>query len=309
MVVRPVSSPLIDSSYKTPLQIFSNEVMAAARKRLPNLDNAQLQKIVIDKWAKMTDREKQVYRTKSLAYAKTAAQARLAAARSAVSSESAVASSVTTSLGPTKSTVLAPRFGGAPTSSGAGVGGNTLPSDGGNHSPVAKLPEGWRRTLIQRNMGEGAGGSCYEVCLHTPTGERLRTKAELASYKQRHKLTDISEDVFQFKRTGNLPIMSKALVSGVIRRPGPTIFRPGPASVPVAPGAVVVSSSTVVPASLSTAVPVSPSTVVPVSPNTGTVVPVSHSSGGGSNMIKLAARVPSNPTTQPAVAPSEKSVR
>ncbi|MFO0007137.1 MAG: HMG-box domain-containing protein, partial [bacterium] len=73
IVSRPSSaSPLINSGYKTPLQIFSGEVMAAAKRRLPNLDNAQLQKIVVDKWTKMTDREKQVYRAKSLAYAKLA---------------------------------------------------------------------------------------------------------------------------------------------------------------------------------------------------------------------------------------------
>jgi len=233
IVSRPsATSPLINSGYKTPLQIFSGEVMAAAKRRLPNLDNAQLQKIVVDKWTKMTDREKQVYRAKSLAYAKLASgrvgeggrgppNAAVLAARPPV-----VTSTVLTTGSPrlSTSTVLTPRI---------GIPASSLPaaiavSSGAAASPglVTRLPPGWRRTLVQKKeVGESGGAGRYEVCLHTPTGERLRTKAELLSYTKRHNLDNISEDILHFRR----PVHAQVISGTVVSRPGPTVFRPGPA--------------------------------------------------------------------------------
>jgi len=52
--------------YKTPLQMFSTEVSEAIKKQLPQLSSYQVQKIVIDRWAKMSDREKHNYKQKSL---------------------------------------------------------------------------------------------------------------------------------------------------------------------------------------------------------------------------------------------------
>lgn len=91
-------------------------------------------------------------------------------------------------------------------------------------SVAGRLPPGWRRTLVQKKEVGDTGGARYEVCLHTPTGERLRTKAELLRYTQRHSLDNISEDILQFRRPGNAQIISGTVAS----RPGPTVFRPGP---------------------------------------------------------------------------------
>jgi len=46
--------------------MFSTEVSEAIKKQLPQLTSYQIQKIVIDRWAKMTEREKQNYREKAL---------------------------------------------------------------------------------------------------------------------------------------------------------------------------------------------------------------------------------------------------
>eukprot|EP00090_Calanus_glacialis_P013471 TRINITY_DN22146_c0_g1_i1.p1 TRINITY_DN22146_c0_g1~~TRINITY_DN22146_c0_g1_i1.p1 ORF type:complete len:1179 (-),score=271.67 TRINITY_DN22146_c0_g1_i1:51-3149(-) len=55
----------MDQTYKTPLQIFSSEVSNAIKKKLPQLSYSEIQKIVIDRWTRMTDSEKQIYRDKA----------------------------------------------------------------------------------------------------------------------------------------------------------------------------------------------------------------------------------------------------
>jgi len=52
--------------YKTPLQIFSSELTNALRKKLPNLNNQQIQRIIVDKWCKLNVQQKLVYRNKAL---------------------------------------------------------------------------------------------------------------------------------------------------------------------------------------------------------------------------------------------------
>ena len=55
----------LDGGTPTPVQIFTSEVTRALKKKLPNLSNPQIQRIVADKWCKMSDTEKQVYRKKA----------------------------------------------------------------------------------------------------------------------------------------------------------------------------------------------------------------------------------------------------
>jgi hypothetical protein len=109
----------------------------------------------------------------------------------------------------------------------SGAGGT-----GTGNSSLPKLPEGWRRTLVQKRNA-GRTGTRYEVCLHTPTGERLRTKEELAEYAKRHNLTNIAEDILHFKRPVTAQVVLKrpgnsAGGGGMLQRTGPTVFRPGP---------------------------------------------------------------------------------
>ena len=61
----PSHNASLDSSYRTPLQIFSSEVSNAIKKKLPQLSYSEIQKIVIDRWTRMTDGEKQAYRDKA----------------------------------------------------------------------------------------------------------------------------------------------------------------------------------------------------------------------------------------------------
>ena len=234
---------------------------AAAKKRLPNLDRAQLHKIVVDKWTKMTDREKQVYRAKSVAYAKIMNSSPVVAARPTVS-----AAPVSMSAAAGLSTVLSPRAG-LPASIGGGSAG-LIVSGGG----APKLPLGWRRTLVQRRDASTSGGTRYEVCLHTPTGVRLRTKAELAEYTKRYKLTDITEDVLSFKRPVSAQLVTKRLNTGVIQRTGPTVFRPGMVEVGMAEVGISAGSA----------------------------------NSDGPRTVKLVVRNPSGPPVQPAAADSER---
>ena len=130
-------------SSSTPLQIFSIEVTRALKKKLPNLSNPQIQRIVIDKWSKMSHTEKQVYRKK----------AKILSSRGAGASVGAISSG---------------------------------------------LPPGWKRSLVQSKNELGTGR--VDIILHTPTGEKLRTKAELAEYTRINNITGIGSGVFDFKR-------------------------------------------------------------------------------------------------------------
>jgi Methyl-CpG binding domain len=121
------------------------------------------------------------------------------------------------------------------TPSSSTVEGLVVRSSGGgggnSNSNLPKLPDGWRRTLVQKRSS-GRTGTRYEVCLHTPTGERLRTKEELADYAKRHNLKNITEDILHFKSPVTAQVILKRPNNGdggaVIQRTGPTVFRPGP---------------------------------------------------------------------------------
>lgn len=236
--VAPSASHLIDSNYKTPLQIFSSEVTAAAKKRLPNLDSAQLHKIVVDKWTKMSEREKQVYRTKSLAYAK------VINSRKGVTASSGTLTTTTTVAGLT--TVLSTRAGTTTTTAGGvvtlggGAGGSFILNSGRG---IARISTGGDRTIVQKRDGAAVGaaaasnanggmGTRYEVCLQQPsgtgTGIRLRAaRVDPAEPVKRYKLTELTEDM---KRSFNAQLVTKKFSSGVIQRVGPTVFRPGAAT-------------------------------------------------------------------------------
>ena len=158
-----------DNAPKTPLEIFYSEVMRALKKKLPNIGNAQLERIVIDKWTKMNFAEKQVYRHK----------ADFLRGRS---------QSPTPSTRPPNPTIAAVR---------------------------ANLPPGWRRTLA-RSKDDSQQGKLM-IILHTPTGEKLRTKAELLEYTRLNSISGIGMDVFDFKRapeTVLTPVSAPILVSG-----------------------------------------------------------------------------------------------
>jgi len=130
--------------FKTPLQIFSMEVSRALKVKLPGLSDQQIQKIVMDKWAKMTSKEKQVYINK--------------------------ATLLTQSL-----------------------------TDVASVHP--SLPAGWKRVLVHNptdNSGQSAN-TRVNIVLHTPTGDKLRSKSDLADYMIAHNITGISPDVFDFK--------------------------------------------------------------------------------------------------------------
>ena len=55
-----------EAGYKTPLQIFSSEVSATIKRKQPHLNYSEIQKIVIERWTRMTDSEKQAYREKAV---------------------------------------------------------------------------------------------------------------------------------------------------------------------------------------------------------------------------------------------------
>lgn len=188
----PKAEPPVTASFKTPLQIFSSEVTRALKKKLPNLNNAQIQRIVIDKWSKMNNVEKQVYRNKAQLMA-------------LISAPSSSPNPNPPAAIPTLSSLLA-----------------SAPPAG-----KVSLPPGWRRTLVQYK-GE-TNEKRYEIVIHTPTGEKLRTKKELLEYIRINNITGVTGDVFDLRRSKVVP-GSVPQLQPVVSRPETTVFRPNPAA-------------------------------------------------------------------------------
>ena len=132
------------STYKTPLQIFNLEVTAALKKKIPNLTNPQIQRIIAEKWSKLNVQQKLVYRNKALILSRQKPSSK----------------------------VQAP----------AGI----------------VLPAGWSRSLIRYTDDQGR--KRVEVVLTTPSGEKLRTRNELAKYSSLNNISGISPDVFDLSR-------------------------------------------------------------------------------------------------------------
>ena len=161
-----VQRPGTPASFKTPLQLFSMEFTRALRRKMPsnmlNWSQAQINRIVIEKWAKMTHVEKQVYRAKALVLAN--------GQRSSSSGPTATVSSAS-----------------SPVESSAS---KKMPN------PKTGLPPGWNRSIVLYTDNKIKR---FEVVVRTPSGERLRTKKELFEYMRINNISGISPDIFEIK--------------------------------------------------------------------------------------------------------------
>ncbi|XP_066988750.1 neurofilament heavy polypeptide-like isoform X2 [Macrobrachium rosenbergii] len=65
-----------------------------------------------------------------------------------------------------------------------------------------KVPEGWRREVVQRTGGASAGK--MDVYYYGPTGKKLRSKVELLKYCEKNNIT-VNVDDFMFSQPKGMP--------------------------------------------------------------------------------------------------------
>lgn len=177
----------VSQKYRTPLQLFTAD-LAPSIAASPHL----LDRRVLEKWQKMSEEEKDVYRVRA----------------SKQSANVIEPSGISLPSQPTHS-ISSSTLSSATSTSRQEIISATSTRQGRAKSwlrPVKplfhdiSLPPGWHRQVVMRTRGETAGR--YDVYVYTPDGKKLRSSSEVQLHLFQNGITDIDPESISFKVEG-----------------------------------------------------------------------------------------------------------